>query len=186
MKRRLHTLAIDDAPFDKFRDRETWAVGVVMAGAGLVEGVLATRLPVDGAGVTGRLADWIARCRFARSLRVVLVEGLTIAGLSVIDLPLLARSTGLGVISVDRRLPAPGRLEATLRKLGWDDRVSAVEAAGPFHRFGELVFACAGLGPEAAREVLEQSRGRSKVPEGIRIAHLIGQALVLGESKGRA
>ena len=27
---------------------------------------------------------------------------------------------------------------------------------------------------------------RSRLPEGIRMAHLIGQALVLGESKGRA
>ncbi len=186
MRRRQHILSIDDAPFDKFREKEVWAIGVVTAGEGLVEGVLTTRLPVDGGAVTELLAGWIRRSRFFPSLRAVFLEGITIAGLSVVDLPALARTIRLPVVSVDRKLPAKGRLEATLLKLGLDDRIDAVRAAGPFHSFDGIHFTCAGAAPDEARRLLDQGRGRSRLPEGIRIAHLIGQALVLGESKGRA
>ena len=184
--RRQHLLSIDDAPFDKFRDREALLVGVVTAGPSLLEGVLTTRAPIDGDGITRRLAAWASGSRFFPSLRAILVEGITIAGLSVIDIALLGEETGLPVISVDRKAPPAGRLEATLRRLGFEDRVRSVEAAGPLHAAGSLRFACAGISPERAREVIERERGRSRLPEGIRMAHLIGQALVLGESKGRA
>lgn len=181
-----HLLSIDDAPFDKSRDRDVVLVGVVTAGPGLVEGVLTTRAPVDGDGVTDRVADWIRGSRVHPSLRAILIEGLTVAGLSVFDLPRLHERTGLAVISVQRALPEPGRLEATLAAVGFADRVAAVAAAGPFHEGDGLFYACAGTSPERARELLARNRGRTVLPEGIRLAHLIGQAVVLGESKGRA
>ncbi|HVR76306.1 MAG TPA: DUF99 family protein [Planctomycetota bacterium] len=186
MARRQHTLSIDDGPFEKRRDREVWAVGVVTAGSGLVEGVLTTRLAVDSGGVTDRLALWVNGSRFRPSLRAVFIQGITIAGLSVVDLPLFHRLTGLPVISVDRKAPVSGRLEETLRKLGLGDRIAALEAAGPFHEITGLVFTCAGASPEEARRLIGENRGRSRLPEGIRIAHLIARAITLGESRGRA
>jgi hypothetical protein len=184
--RRQHVLSIDDAPFDKFRDPYALLIGVVTAGPSLLEGVLTTRAPIDGEGITRRLATWVSGSRFFPSLRAILVEGITMAGLSVIDLPILHEETRLPVISVDRKAPPAGRLEMTLRRLGFDDRVRSVEAAGPLHAVGSLHFACAGIAPERAREIIERERGRSRLPEGIRMAHLIGQAVILGESRGRA
>jgi endonuclease V-like protein UPF0215 family len=184
--RKEHVLSIDDAPFDKFRDQDALLVGVVTAGPSLVEGVITTRVPIDGEDVTVRLAAWAAGSRFFPSLRAILIEGITVAGLSVVDLPLLRRETGLPVISVDRKPPPAGRLEATLARLGYAGRIASVAAAGSLHAAGGIHFACAGIAPERAREIIERERGRSRLPEGIRIAHLIGQAIVLGESKGRA
>ena len=180
---RRHTIAIDDAPFDKLRGGDVPVLGVIMAGPTLVEGVLMTSVPMDGGDVTPRLASWIRGSRFHASLRAVLLEGLTIAGLSVIDLPLLAAESGLPAISVDRKIPS-GRLESTLEKLGMADRIRSVRAAGPLHEGDGLHFACAGISADEARKVLAENRGRSVLPEGIRLAHLIGQALVLGESRG--
>jgi hypothetical protein len=182
--RRQHTLSIDDAPFDKFREKEVLLVGVVTAGGGLVEGVMTTRVPVDGDAITERLARWVLESRFRPSLRSIVVGGITMAGLAVIDLPLLHRATGLAVIAVERKVPEPGRLQRTLRQLGFNDRLAAVAAAGEFQPFGNIVFTCAGVTPEAAREILEQNQGRSRLPEGLRLAHLLGQGIVLGESKG--
>jgi endonuclease V-like protein UPF0215 family len=175
---------MDDGPFDKRRGGEVLLVGVVMAGPALVEGVLTTSVPVDGDDVTARVAAWVRGSRFHPSLRAILIEGLTIAGLSVIDLPLLSAETGLPVISVDRKRPQPGRLESTLEKLGMGERVRAVKAAGPLHQGDGILFACAGISPAAAMEVLAENRGRSALPEGIRLAHLIGQGVALGESRG--
>ena len=130
-----------------------------------------TSVPMDGNAVTTHLASWIRGSRFHASLRAVLLEGLTIAGLSVIDLPLLAAECGLPVVSVDRKIPS-GRLESTLVKLGMADRIGSVRAAGPLHRGDGLHFACAGISPEEARKVLAENRGRTVIPEGIRLAHL--------------
>lgn len=180
-----HVFSFDDAPFDKFRDPEVLTVGVVSVGGSLVEGLLTTTLPVDGDSVTDRLATWITESRFVESLRVVLCEGITIAGLSVIHLPMLHEKTALPVISVKRTLPQPDRLKETLRQTGFADRIEAVEAAGPFYQFTDLFFTCAGISQNGAQEILSHNRGRSRLPEGIRLAHLAGQAIVLGESKGR-
>jgi endonuclease V-like protein UPF0215 family len=181
---RRHTISIDDAPFDKKRGGDVLVIGVGMAGPALVEGVMTTSVPMDGSDVAPKLAAWVRSSRFHPSLRAVLLEGLTIAGLSVIDLPLLAAETGLPAISVDRKVPPPGRLEATLEKLGMGDRIRSVQASGPLHEAEGLHFACAGVSPEEARAILAENRGRSAVPEGLRLAHLIGQGVVLGESRG--
>jgi endonuclease V-like protein UPF0215 family len=133
-----HIFSFDDAPFDKFRDREVLTIGVVSMGGNVVEGVLTTRVAVDGDGVTDRLAEWITGSRFVESLRAVLCEGNTIAGLSVIHLPLLHEKTKLPVISVQRKVPKLGRLEDTLRRLGFVDRVEAIHAAGPFYAFEDI------------------------------------------------
>ena len=183
--RRQHTLAIDDAPFDKHRDHEAWVVGVVTAGGGLVEGVMTTRVPVDGGDVTERLAQWILASRFRPSLRAVLFEGITIAGLSVIDIAELSSRLALPVISVDRRRPEPGKLETTLAMLDMAERISAIRGAGALRPFRQVFYASAGASQEASEAILEQNAGRSYVPEGLRLAHLIGQAIARGESRGR-
>jgi len=184
MKGRAHLLAIDDAPFDKHRDQDVLVVGVVTAGPALVEAVLTARLPVDAPDVTGHLTAWIRRSRSAPALRAVLFEGITIGGLGVIDLPRLAAALDVPVIAVDRKLPPPGRLAATLRRLGLRVQLEALAAAGPFHSHDGLHFHAAGIAPAAARQVLAQAAGRSRLPEGVRLAHLIGRAMVLGESRG--
>jgi hypothetical protein len=180
-----HLIAIDDAPFDKFRDPDALVVGVVTAGRGRVEGVLTTRVPIDAPDATERLARWVTGSRFHPSLRSLLLEGITIAGLAVIDLPRLHEETGLPVISVQRRRPEPGRLEEALERLGFHDRLALVAAAGPFHPLGDLlVFNAAGVDAAGARRILEETTARAHIPEGLRLAHLIGQGLVIGESKG--
>ncbi len=182
---RRHVLSIDDGPFRKFADPDALVVGVVTAGAGLVEGVLSTRLPVDGEGATERLAGWIAATRFRPVLRALLINGITIAGLSVIDIHDLSARTRLPVISVVRRSPVGSDLADALRAARLADRIPIVDRAGPPHRFGRVHFTCAGIEPGKAEEILRAEAGKSSLPEGIRLAHIIAQGIVLGESRGR-
>jgi endonuclease V-like protein UPF0215 family len=48
-----------------------------------------------------------------------------------------------------------------------------------------LWLAHAGTDADHARALFEASRAKSKLPEALRIAHLIATALVRGESQGR-
>jgi endonuclease V-like protein UPF0215 family len=184
---RPHLLGIDDGPFRKHRDRETPLVAVMMEGCDLVEGVAVRSFPVDGDDVTGFLAAWIAELRFRPALRAVVLGGVTIAGLAVVDLPRLARETGLGAIAVGRRDPRDHGVADALRAAGLEARVPELERAPAAEPAGPgLWAACAGIGGADARALLAAARRKSALPEPLRLAHLIAAALVRGASRGRA
>jgi hypothetical protein len=184
---RPHLLGIDDGPFRKHRDRETPLVAVVMEGCDLVEGVAIRSFPIDGDDVTGFLAAWIGELRFRPVLRAVVLGGVTIAGLAVVDLPRLARETGLGAIAVGRRDPRDHGVADALRAAGLADRIPALERAPAAEPAGPgLWAACAGIAPERARALLAAARRKAALPEPLRLAHLIAAAVARGSSRGRA
>lgn len=179
-----HVLGIDDGPFDRHRDRDTLVVGIVTAGPALVEGVLTTRLLIDDASATEHLAGWIEGCRVRPLLRAVFLDGITIAGLAVIDLPLLAEHTGLAVIATTREQPATDGLERALRTAGYTERIAAVQNAGVSSPCDEIHLQHAGVTAAEAIRLVRDQRGRSRLPECLRLAHLIAAGVCRGESRG--
>ena len=106
-RRRPHLLGIDDGPFAKRARAAAPIVGVMTAGADVVEGVAMTRFGVDGDGATEFLAAWVAGLRVAPALQAIVLGGITIAGLGIVDMVELARH-GIAVPdSVTRRDPQP-------------------------------------------------------------------------------
>ena len=185
--RRPHLLGIDDGPFDKRAGGDVPLVGVVMEGSDLVEGVAVARFPVDGDDVTAFLRDWVQGLRFRPGLQGVLLDGITIAGLAVVDVTALAEATGLPVIAVNRRDPARHRLDRALAAAHLPDRLAVVERTPPAFSVNEHLFACcAGVDPAEATRLIESSRRKGGLPEPLRLAHLIAAALVTGSSRGRA
>ena len=184
--RRPHLLGIDDGPFRIHVDRETPIVGVMMEGAVRVENVVITRFPVDGPDVTAFLANWIRSMTFHPALQGIVLGGITIAGLGVVDVTLLAERTGIPVLAVSRHDPRAHRLGDALRTARLEDRLSIVERTPPASRLGGVWMAAAGAGVEEARALVEAGRGKAEVPEALRVAHLIARALVTGASRGRA
>jgi endonuclease V-like protein UPF0215 family len=182
---RPHLLGIDDGPFEKFESESVPIVGVMMEGPDLVEAVALTRFGVDGEDVTAFLADWIGSLRFRPALHGVLFGGITIAGLAVLDAPELAARTGLPVLVVNRRKPGDERLIAALETAGLAERrATLARAPRPFPVDG-LHVAQAGSDAETAAALVRAARGKSELPEPLRLAHLIARAVALGESRGR-
>jgi endonuclease V-like protein UPF0215 family len=61
-----------------------------------------------------------------------------------------------------------------------------VERAPAAHAVGDRLYAAAaGLDPEETIALVRVSRGKSELPEPLRLAHLIAAAIVRGESRGR-
>jgi len=184
---RPRLLGIDDGPFTKGVDATTPLVAVFMEGGDRIEGVALRAFPVDGDGVTAFLARWIAGLRFRPATHGVVLGGITMAGLAVVDLPALARETGLPVIAVSRRDPSDHRVADALHAAGLTARLPLLERApAPFAVDGGLHAAVAGTSPERARALLLAARGKSALPEPLRVAHLIAAAVARGSSRGRA
>jgi endonuclease V-like protein UPF0215 family len=186
LESRPHILGIDDAPFEKGQRAPVPIVGVVMEGATLVEGVAVNAFPVDGAEATDFLADWITTLRWLPALHAVVVGGITLAGLGIIDLAQLAERLGLPTISVTRRPTGKDELRQALAAAGLSARVPILERSPPSRRAAAGVhLTCAGTDHETARRLVLATLGKATVPEPLRIAHLIGTALVRGASQGR-
>lgn len=183
---RPHVFGIDDGPFDKRSDAEVPIVGVMMEGADLVEAVATTTFPADGADSARFLSDWVAELRFASALHAVVLGGVTLAGLAVVDVRLLAERAGIPVIVVNRRDPRNESLGEALRAAGLADRLAILEATPAAWPVEPGLFAAhAGTTREKAARILAAVRGKSQLPEPLRLAHLIGSAIVNGESRGR-
>ena len=183
---REHVLGIDDAPFRKGQDREVAIVGVVMEGPDLVEAVAVGSIPVDGDDVTGLLSAWIRDLRTFRSIQAILLGGITIAGLGVVDLDLLARSVGRPALAVTRHNPAGSELRRALRAAGLTDRLPLVDRSpAAIEAAPGLYVAAAGLSPAEAAALVRRMLGKSRLPEPLRIAHMVAGALATGQSRGR-
>jgi len=184
--RRPHLLGIDDAPFDKGQREPVPIVGVTMEGADLVESIAVTRYPVDGDGATEFLSDWVRGLRVYASLQGVVLGGITLAGLAVVDVEALAAALELPLLVVTRRAPVDTDLVAALQAAGFPERAALVERAPRAAALGAgLYLACAGTGRSRAEELIRATLRKAQLPEPLRVAHLVGAALVKGESRGR-
>jgi endonuclease V-like protein UPF0215 family len=185
-QKRPHLLGIDDAPFVKGQSQPVPVVGVLMEGHDLIEGIALSAFPVDGDDATGFLAEWIAGLRWRAAAQAIVLGGITLAGLGVIDLESLAREVKLPVLAVTRHEPADAGLVEALTAAGLTPRIPIVQRSPAAIRAAPgLYVAAAGVPPERAAALIRAALGKSRMPEPLRIAHLVGQALVLGQSRGR-
>lgn len=182
-----HVVGFDDAPFERRHRGDVRVVGAVFAGTH-IEGVLSTTVHRDGANATARLADCLAGSRFLPQLHAILLQGIAFAGFNVIDLQELRRRTGLAVLVVARRPPDFKAIRTALldHVRGGARKWRLIEAAGPMEPVAGVYVQRAGLGRADAEILLTRLQLQGKLPEPLRVAHLIAGGVTAGESRHRA
>ena len=183
---RPHLLGVDDAPFEKGQAAPVPLVGVVMEGPDRIEAVALGHFPVDGEHATEHLAGWIGGLRARPTLQGVILGGVTLAGLALVDIGELAGRLELPVLVVTRRNPVGSDLADALRSAGLEHRLALLDRIPRAFGVGEgLYLAHAGTSRAEAERLVQSCLAKSRLPEPLRVAHLIGQAIVLRESRGR-
>ena len=183
---RPHVLGVDDAPFEKRQQAPVPIVAVMMEGADLVESVAVSSFAVDGDDATGFLAAWLGGLRSLASVQAVLLGGITMAGLGVVDVAQLARRLDTPVLVATRREPSDAQLAEALSAAGLEQRIPIVERSPRATRVVDGLFvAQAGTTEDEAAHLVRATLRKANLPEPLRVAHLVGRALVLGESRGR-
>lgn len=188
-KKQIRLLGIDDAPFQK-GDEQVLVIATFFRGGESMDGVLSTKVLVDGADATYNAVQMINKSKFKSQIQAILLDGIAFGGFNVINIEELWKHTGIPVIVVVRKMPDFQNLERTLRKLGMEMKYSLMQKAGIPQEVdvpqGKVHIQMAGIGLAKAKEILKLSCINSNIPEPIRAAHLIGAGIVKGESKGRA
>ncbi len=88
IKKEIRILGIDDGRFE-FRNRSSKLVeviGVVYRGEYWLDGVMRTEVEIDGMDATEKITTMIANSPHYNQLRVVDLNGITLAGFSVADI----------------------------------------------------------------------------------------------------
>ena len=184
--RLLRAVGFDDAPFPRRKGASVQVAGAVCCGTRF-EGLVWGRVRRDGFNATAELVQLLKGGKFLPQLHLVLLDGVAFGGLNMVDLPVLADSLGRPVIAVMRKLPDLAAMSAAIRKLPQAERrLKILRRAGPIHQRPPFVFQVHGLSPDEARAALERLTDRGHVPEALRLAHLIGAAVVTGVSGKRA
>ncbi|MBI2558589.1 DUF99 family protein [Candidatus Woesearchaeota archaeon] len=186
VKKEIRVIGIDDAPFNKFKDKKTLLVGVVMRGGSWIDGVLSAKADVDGNDATKRISNMINKCKFKPQLQCVFLNGIAVGGFNVIDVKELSKQTKLPVITIIRKMPDIGNIKKTLIKIKKQQKIKLIEKAGNVFKINNIFAQLTGIDFEEANKILKVVCTRSLVPEPLRLAHLIASGVVSGESKGRA
>jgi endonuclease V-like protein UPF0215 family len=184
--RTLRAVGFDDAPFRRGRRGAVPVAGVVCAGTRF-EGLVWGTVRQDGWNATAVLAGLLRGGKFLPQLHLVLVDGIALGGFNVVDLEALSAALARPCVAVMRRAPDLDAVERAIRRLPRPEaRLAALRRAGPVHRHGPFFFQVRGAGPDEIGEALSRLTDRGRVPEALRLAHLVGAAIVTGESGRRA
>lgn len=180
IKSEIRVLGVDDGMFTPHVKGSALIVGVVFRGGYWLDGVISTRVEVDGFDATDKIASMVNGSPHHKQLRVIMLDGVTFAGFNIVDIKKLNRATQLPVIAVTRDEPDFDDINKALKKLPRsEERWKAVQNAGKIikvytrNRKEKVYMETAGIQEEDAERILRLTSTRSSVPEPLRVAHLI-------------
>jgi len=190
IKKEIRILAWDDGPFEFKTKGKDILVGVIFRGGQFLDGMLKTDIEIDGDDAEEKIIEKILKTKH-KDLRVVMLDGITFAGFNTVDIKEIYERTKLPVIVVNRKKPDIEKFIETLKSLpNADKRLEAVKNAGPIYwvsiKNKRICFQCYGIAKEDAEKIIKTTSTMSLIPEPLRVAHLIANGFVLGESVGRA
>ncbi len=182
----IRVIGFDDAPFKSRRNSSVKIAGVVCSGIRF-EGMLWGEVRSDGNDATDVLSDLLLNSKFNDQVHMVLIDGLAFGGFNLVDLPELAARLDRPCVAVMRKFPDMAAIRKAL--MHFDDhevRLGLIEKAGEIYTEGNVYFQVIGEEPEITAEVIKRVSDQGYVPEALRLAHLIGAAVINGESSKRA
>ncbi|MDY7022295.1 MAG: DUF99 family protein [Cyanobacteriota bacterium] len=186
LNRVIRVIGFDDAPFERHSGEQVSIAGVVCGGTRF-EGMVWGEVQPDGWDATDTLCNLLMGSKFLPQLHLVLIDGIGFGGFNLVDLPQLATRLERPCVAVMRRQPNLQKVEEALRRLpDAEKRLQILGRAGQIHTYPPFVFQVCGEKPDAIAQALDRLTDCGKVPEALRLAHLIGAAVIKGESGSQA
>lgn len=184
--RQIRVIGFDDAPFVRHSNQPVSVAGIVCSQTRF-EGMLWGQIRTDGWNSTQQIAQMLLASKFHPQVHLVLLDGISMGGLNLINLPYLARQIQLPCVAVMRKLPNIEKMKAAIFRLPHaEKRLQILAKAGEIYVYPPFYFQVYGLSEKITARVLQRLTDTGNVPEALRLAHLITAAVINGESGKRA
>jgi uncharacterized protein len=184
IKPEIRVLGIDDGRFVPRTEGTVDVVGVVYRGGYWFEGIMRTKVTIDGMDAKEKIAAMIKNSPYYGEVRVIVLDGVTFAGFNVVDISELSCGVDLPVMSVAREKPDLDEIRDALTNLPdyekrWRAMLNAGELFAVEIRNGEkpVYVQTAEILREDAETILKKTSTRSNIPEALRVAHIIASGL---------
>jgi endonuclease V-like protein UPF0215 family len=184
IKPEIRVLGVDDGVFTPRIEALVPVVGVVFRGGYWLDGVMHTKIAVDGFDATDKISSMITNSPHYKQLRVIMLNGITFAGFNIVGIKTLNAETRLPVIAVTREKPNFAEIREALKHLSKsEERWNAVLNAGKISEVTtrpekeKICMQVAGISEGDAEKILMLTSTRSNIPEALRVAHLIASGI---------
>jgi hypothetical protein len=184
IKPEIRVLGVDDGVFVPRSKGFATVVGVVFRGGYWLDGVMHTRVKVDGFDAGRKIASMVLKSPHHKQLRIIMLNGVTFAGFNVVDIRRLCTETGLPVMAITQEKPDSGKIQEALKNLSrGQERWKAIQNGGETiavavrDKGGKVYMQVAGLSEEDAEKILRLTSTRSSIPEALRVAHLVASGI---------
>jgi len=184
IKPEIRVLGVDDGVFVPHVKGFAPVIGVVFRGGFWLDGVMSTKVEVDGFDALDKISSMIVNSPHHKQLRVIMLDGVTFAGFNVVDIQKLNQKTKLPVIAVTRDKPDFEEIQKALKNLPRSEkRWEAVMNAGEIIEVStrskdeKVYIEVSGILEEDAQKIVKLTSTRSSVPEVLRVAHLIASGV---------
>lgn len=186
LKKQLRIIGFDDAPFQNDRGSKVNISGIVCSGTRF-EGMLWGQVEKDGWNATDVIIDLLKHSKFFDQIHAVLIDGIAVGGFNIIDLSVLSTALNKPCIAVMRKPPNLDAIKTALHNFSdCEARWNTLLKAGEIYDVGNFHFQVKGCQPTQAVAILEKVTDTGNVPEALRLAHLIGSAIMTGQSSNSA
>jgi endonuclease V-like protein UPF0215 family len=186
LDRTIKVIGFDDAPFSRSSGNPVAIAGIVCGGTRF-EGMVWGKVTPDGLDATDAICQLLIGGKFLPQLHIILLDGIAFGGFNIVDLPELASRLQIPCVAVMRRPPDLAAVEKAIRYFADAEyRLELLQRAGKIHVFEPFFFQVCGEQPEVIAAVLQRLTDNGKVPEALRLAHLIGAAVINGVSSSSA
>jgi endonuclease V-like protein UPF0215 family len=186
LNRTIRVIGFDDAPFIRGVGGKVSIAGVICAGTRF-EGMVWGEIQQDGFDATDAICRLLIGGKFLPQLHIVLIDGIGFGGFNLVNLPELAQRLQLPCVAIMRRIPDLVAVHEAMHHLrNFEQRAELLKLAGTIYETPPFIFQVSGEEPEVIAGVLRRLTDCGKVPEALRLAHLIAAAVMLGESGSSA
>lgn len=182
IKPEIRVLGIDDGKFIPQTKGSVLIVGVVFRGGCSIDGVMHTRIKIDGLDATEKLALMINNSPHYNQLSLVMLNGITFGGFNVVDLKKLHLATKLPILALTHDKPDLNGIHEALKNLPKaEERWSMILEAGKIYAIinkGTTIYVeTAGISFDDSEKIIALTSTRSSLPEPLRVAHLIASGV---------
>lgn len=186
MKREIRVIGIDDSAFKKVRGKEVLVIGTIYRGGQFMDGIISTKIRKDGNNSTKKLIDMINNSKFSKQAQAIFLDGIALGGFNIVDINRLSYKTNLPVITIIRKKPDINEIKKILKQIGMERKIRIIEKFQKTIKHKKIYFQAVNIDADKTKHLIDICTKNADIPECIRIAHIIGQGVVLGQSRGRA